>query len=114
MEYLKNVQESDLPLDTHHFLICKKCLPHVGEDITMRKYPRGTPAYFTSLDGAKAKNMESSRRARAEQTRKLSILLFWWRLRGFLWVITSLVSIWFNISGMYRAVSDVSLYSSSM
>jgi hypothetical protein len=89
--------------------VCNQCLPQVEEQIRQKEHMARTQA----LGGWLSKGKDRHKRVSGPDVQKEIVpseILFWWKVRGCLWVLSFSVSLIGSLSGkqlLYSQVMDV-------
>ena len=86
--------------------VCETCLPLVEEEIQKKDQMARTKALGAWLNDSKGKERQRRVSGAVKGREKITVEILFWRLRGFLWISTMVLS----IVGNSRGVSFLNLY----
>jgi len=85
--------------------VCETCLPLVEDEIRRKEHMARVHALGGWLSKGKERQHQVSNEIQKEKAIAVDHTLFWWRVRGCLWVTSYLISIIGNLSGELSRVS---------
>lgn len=87
-------------LHTRYPPVCENCMPIVEDEIRKKDQMARAQALGAWLKDSKGKETQRRRvSAKGKDREKEAVELYWWKLRGGLWLVTSGLSLVFNTSG---------------
>ncbi|KAF5356202.1 hypothetical protein D9756_004116 [Leucocoprinus leucothites] len=88
-------------LHTRYPPVCEKCMPVVEDEIRKKDQMARSKALGAWLKDSKGKDSQRRVSAHSKDREKVVVELYWWKLRGGLWLATSVLSLLFYTSAIF-------------
>lgn len=86
--------------------VCENCMPVVEDEIRKKDQMARAKALGAWLKDSKGKETQRRVSGAGKEREKETVELYWWKIRGGLWLATSILSLMFNVSGRCQAACE--------